>query len=664
MPHPPSFPRVRFWRLAILLAAVFLRLFLLHSAPPGLTHDEADHGLTAWSIVQGARPLYIAVANGREPLYDYATAVVMAFIGPSGYAARLTAAYASLLLLALTYAWVRRALGERVALFTMALFALNFWAVMTARQALRSITLPVLFLLALALWWQACHKRPTRFWPLAISAGLTLGLTFYTYFPARLLWLLFPTAVLWWRLTAPAWAARAWRPTLIMLATAALTAAPLFIFLHQNPTAETRLGQLAGPLEAAVAGDLAPLLATSWAGLQTLTVAGAGDSAWRYNIAGQPLLAPLTAVLGYAGVMLALWRWRNPVYGVLGLWFVLGLAPVLATGAYLSATRAIALQPVLFIFPALTLEWLLTYSAAALENPKSKIQNPPSPVPTAAWLAIGFVLVWMGLQTAQTYFVDWAQNPEVRLQYEAAVVTAVDYVNNQPPLTAALSVPTPDQYHAQPLGLLTLTQRQSTLHWFQGQHSLLLPAGTAASRFIFVGSAQPSAEILPFMSTFSRLATVPQPATDLDQPIVVYTADPTAVRDAWLTQMNLPDQQIDITSVLRLHGYLIQPTADSLTLTTLWEVTAPAPAEQRFFAQLLGPTGTPIAQADQLDVPSNQWQVGDWFLQQHILTRPPAGTYPLIIGLYDTADPTHRWPITADGTPVGDFYQLTAVVIE
>ena len=58
------------WMLLALLTAVSLRLIALSTPPPALTHDEADHGLTAWSIVNGARALYFTIGYGREPLYD------------------------------------------------------------------------------------------------------------------------------------------------------------------------------------------------------------------------------------------------------------------------------------------------------------------------------------------------------------------------------------------------------------------------------------------------------------------------------------------------------------------------------------------------------------------------------------------------------------------
>ena len=83
-------PKRYAWLILILLAAASLRLVGLSSIPPGLTHDEADHGLDAWGVVNGIRPAYFTVGYGREPFFDYATAGLMTFLGPSYLAGRLT----------------------------------------------------------------------------------------------------------------------------------------------------------------------------------------------------------------------------------------------------------------------------------------------------------------------------------------------------------------------------------------------------------------------------------------------------------------------------------------------------------------------------------------------------------------------------------------------
>ena len=104
------------WMVLILLIAAFLRWDDLPHIPPGMTHDEADHGLDAWGVVQGDRPIYFTVGYGREPLYDYSTALLMSFMGPTYLAGRLTGAFFSLILIAGTFSWVKQALGGKVAL--------------------------------------------------------------------------------------------------------------------------------------------------------------------------------------------------------------------------------------------------------------------------------------------------------------------------------------------------------------------------------------------------------------------------------------------------------------------------------------------------------------------------------------------------------------------
>ena len=142
--------RNRLARLAILLLAAGLRFFGLTSVPPGLTHDEAVHGLSAWNVVTGVeRPIYFAVANGREPLFDYVTAGLMAFLGPTWLAPRLVSAFFGMVLVAATFALVRKLFSERVALLTAVSLALSFWPVMVSRHALRTVTMPVFLVLGI-----------------------------------------------------------------------------------------------------------------------------------------------------------------------------------------------------------------------------------------------------------------------------------------------------------------------------------------------------------------------------------------------------------------------------------------------------------------------------------------------------------------------------------
>ncbi len=372
-------PRHRFaaWMTFILLLAAAFRLVALTSAPPGMTHDEAGHGITAQAILDGARDIYFTIGYGREPLYDYVTAGLMAGVGETIFAARLAAAFFSLIMLAGLAAWARMAFGSPVALLAAAGLAVGFWPVMAGRQALRSIALPALFVLAVCLFWWALerHRRQKAGWSvgaLLVAGGVLLGLTFYTYIPARVLWLIFPVLVVYLMVARRDWLPGVWARLALFLGVAALVAAPLAVHLLGNPGLELRVTELSAPLSLAAAGDVGPLLDNMAGSLRLFSVEG--DPAWRYNLSGRPWLAPLVGVLFYAGLVVAgwlavrgVWRAAEPeqeagAFMALA-WLVVGLSPVLVTGPALSTTQAIGLLPVLYLFPALAVASL--YRGAA-----------------------------------------------------------------------------------------------------------------------------------------------------------------------------------------------------------------------------------------------------------------------------------------------------------
>jgi len=641
------------WMLLVLLTAVSLRLLALTTMPPGLTHDEADHGITAWSIVNGARALYFTIGYGREPLYDYATAVLMRFLGPTYLAGRLTAVYFSLILIAGMAAWVRRAFGWQTAVLTAAGLAVGFWPLMTARQSLRSVTLPALFVLAVYLFWRGLEEesrtrintdkhgaksasirvqpRPILFF---IAAGVVVGLTFYTYIPARLLWAIFPAALLYLAWQNRPLLRRVWRGTAVMLLLAGLVGAPLFAYLLAHPEAETRIGQLSAPLTAVTQGNLAPLWRNTLAGLGILFLRG--DDYWRYNVSGKPLLAPLMAILLIGGLGVAAW-WvvtgkrradLRPAASILALaWLLAGLAPVLVTGARLSTTQAIGLQPVLYLFPALALRQLAAATHSIRRLPAYGLEL------TALFLFFGTAVF-----TARDYFSLWANQPDVRVEYESTMVAAMQAINAGQMRDTAVSTQTPGPFHTPAVAALTLSPSLPAPRWFDGRASLILPSA-AQSTFFFPGFAPLNPALQGYFATAVLRQTLPLRPTDLDRPLDIYAVDGAQMAADWATQFQ-PSVPVNFGDTAVFLGYDLQtPTVAPggvVTVATWWQVARPLP-DAVLFTQAIGPDGRPIAQADRLDVPGASWQAGDQFIQLHQFTLPEetaVGQYPLIVGLY------------------------------
>lgn len=674
MSSKPNISRQTGWLLLIILAAVALRLYDLPGTPPGLTHDEADHGITAWGIVNGARDIYFTVGYGREPLFDYSAALLMTFLGPTYLAARLTAVFFGLVSIASTAAWVRRAFDIRVALWTAAGTAVGFWAVMTSRQSLRSVALPALFTLAFYFFWRAMAAQrqqvsdPHPLSKLAskrhfLMAGLLLGLTFYTYIPSRIMWAVFPAILGYLALVNKPLFRRMWTGTSAMLLLAALIGTPLLYYLYKHPAAETRIGQLSAPLSAAAGGDFGPLLSNSWASLKLFTISG--DSFWRYNIPGRPFLGPVMGICFYIGVAAAVWRMWSPksrqqtgaAYAAALFWLVAGFAPTLVTGPALSTTQAIGMQPVLYLFPALGLAAI--YQMASSFRLRRLFQ-------------IGLLLLFIGTAaiTARDYFIRWATAPEVRVQYESSMAAAMAYINEQGIQNVAISTITPGRFHTPAVAAMIIRDPSVLPRYFDGRHSLSLPSA-ADSYLVVPGFASLSPFLDPYLGFMELVATIPLPETDLDRPLNIYRLSGPRLAAEWQAQFNgaLNPLAVDFGNSAQFLGHTLSAAAaapgDSVNVATLWRVQAPL-ADAILFTHIQGAGGAPIAQADRLDVPGESWQPGDLFIQLHQLTIPAdaaGGEYPIAVGLCQGPPENCTRLPAASGIAVNDMLPIGSVQI-
>ncbi|MFK7800585.1 MAG: ArnT family glycosyltransferase [Anaerolineae bacterium] len=657
--------RNRLLRLAILFSAAGLRLFGLTSAPPGLTHDEAVHGVSAWNIVTGAeRPIYFAVANGREPLYDYITAGVMALLGPTWLAPRLVSAFFGIILVAATYALVRKLFSERVALLTTAGLALSFWPVMVSRHALRTITMPVFLVLGIYFWLQAiqaaalANTRPIRLIPPWLIAGLMLGLSFYTYIPARIMWLLLPGMLLYWFVFQRDAYSALWRPTAAVLGTMAAVASPLLIFLVRNPEAENRIGDLAGPLSEAGGGNWIPLLRNTAEGVRMLFTIG--DSAWRYNISERSLLLPIISAFFGLGLIF-IWRMGpstktlSPFKNQKSLavfciaWLLLGLTPVFITGPFLGTTQAVAAMPVLYIFPAVFIDWMWRKS--------------PDAQKILAGAMLIFLFAYISLDTVQSYFIDWAAHPEVRLQYESVLFGAVQDLDPSLSGSVAISVDAPGKYHDGAVALLASDNPDIKLKLFDGRDSLLIPVGETftlinsrlAPIFLF-----PSEELEDSNGDFDAI---------LNQ---IEIAGP-EIRSDFTDFLIQSEDLVAFGDVTSLAAFQIRPDPDNqqIGILTVWNVIEQPKDDLVLFTQVLDIDGQIVSQADQLSIPTSSWGAGDMMVQLHLLQipadliedeNPIAGSVmdinQLIIGWYEP-DSEQRLPLEINGEPAGDFLELS-----
>ena len=115
----------------------------------------------------------------------------------------------------------------------------------------------------------------------------------------------------------------------------------------------------------------------------------------------------------------------------------------------------------------------------------------------------------------------------------------------------------------------------------------------------------------------------------------------------------------DFGDDLRLLGYDLACSGDSLTVTLHWQARQRMETAYKMFVHLLAPDGSLVAQADVIphnwSYPTNWWEAGEVVSDE--ITLPlegvPPGRYRFAVGVYDPAT-GERLPAYADGQPLPD----------
>ncbi len=630
---------------AVLLLAAAFRLLWLADVPPGLAQDEVLDADIALFIRGGEHALFFHHGYGHEPLYHYYAVPFQALLGDNILSIRLPAAFLGLLLVALTMRWARRDFGSVPALVAGLGLAVSWWPIIFSRIGIRPILEPVLLTLAVIFW----QRRP---W----LAGLLLGLTLYSYTAARVLLalpLLF--ALYWWlfqRHSGDNTQHRQYRAqiraALIIFFVAVLVCLPLGYVLWTNPDLQQRVEQLGGPLQALRQGDPRPVLEMTAATLGVFSFTG--DPRWTYTLPGRPLFDPLTAILFYGGLLLAIVRWRRPRYAFLLLWLAIALIPSAVTPDAPSTVRLVGAMPVIYLLPGLAVQFVVAIAksstteaptghrprASVAQRLKSLLQTTVARSSMAILLVVLLILnIW---RTTADGFLRWPADPETRLRYQSVLQEIGRYWQAQ-----GSSVPVLAEVFFEPIDADSFRRtvgRQTAARWVQTgagvAGAVVWPAGQEATQtnHIYVP------EYAPLDADLMSLAGIP------NQPVYRSQDSPS------FAAYHLPDQPAvalegsggRLGQHLTLLGYALLPVEDGLiTIVTYWQVEGILPADLSLFAHQLDSTGQIVTQHDGLDAAATTLLPGDRFLQRHLLpltmeTAESQGERVFQVGAYTRGD--------------------------
>jgi len=622
--------------LLVAAVAVALRLYRLDAVPPGLQHDEVFHGHDAVTVLLGYHPIYFPSNAGNEPLYIYLTAGTIALFGQNAWGIRLAAVVCGLATVGFTGLWIRRVYNTRTALIASALVAVTFWPLFMSRAGLRSAALPPLAAATAWLFWRVAQVSGIRYQVLGFAAaGALLGATLYTYPASRALpivYLLFVFAFYVVRFTFHTIpnTQHPIRPTLpsfvVFFIMAGFVFLPLYLYLRQAPGADVRLQQLLeiGAVSALQKGNAGPLLTNIRDTLAMFTFRG--DPVWRYNIAGRPVFDPLVGTLFYVGLLVALWRIRQPRYLFALIWLPVGLLPSILSDSAPSFLRASASLPVTFLFPALGADWLI-------EHFKWKR--------VLTTVLVGVVAL-SGALSVRDYFVIWPARPEVRAVYRSDLADVARWLDARADDMPAVIAST-NPHDVDPFLFDFELHRPRPIKWVDHTYGLIF----LQERALYISPA--NSPLTPELrDLLGDAAVVSQDS------FVAYETD--APRIAPQVTLTTP---VRFGDHLDLIGYQL-PTSvkrgEWVRVWTYWRVTDDTRGEPwpvAVFAHLLDAQGQFAAGRDLLAVPTAGWSTGNVWAQFQDVPVPPdtsPGVYSLEIGVYNrTAQSVQRWRLP-DGT--------------
>jgi 4-amino-4-deoxy-L-arabinose transferase-like glycosyltransferase len=653
--------------LGLLLAAFAMRVWQLNDVPPGLHHDEVIIGQAAKDILRGHPAIYFTGGYGQEPLYHYVLAGFFAFLGANAFVLRLTSAFVAMLGLAVTYRLTRRLFSPVVAVGALAWMSISLWPIFFARVGLRGILLPVLTMLAAYFLWKALHS--SRLQPYVLAGGL-LGLSIYTYQASRVFPVIFAMFFIYLVLThhssvrslpvglVTRHSLLIWRAG-VFFATALLVAAPLILYLTViNPSAEERVADLSGPLTQLRNGEPGEVIHSTLNTLGMFTIAG--DAVPIYNVSGRPVFPePIGAALFYIGLALCFWRWKQPAYAFMLIWFFISLMPAMVTPFSPNFVRTMAAWPAPFVFAGVGMQWV----GAQADRLRGRLTK-WSPGKSVVIAVFAGALAFNAGLTYRDYFLDWPRGDYVRFWQQAAWTQAARAINGDPssvPVAASgLSIQDFDPQTFDLLGVRSAVK----VKWFDCRTAVLYPGGASqwTVRYLvppfFSCNASLASKYLPDMTVLTQprwpdsgepIFTLYQFSRpwSLNKLLLPLTVSPVIFAGPEQFSMTAPQQ--DLVQVhlplaftgLRFWGIAPYPATQTagkeVEIDSFWELRQPISPPLKIFIHVTAPDGTIVAQWDGLDVNISTLETGDVFIQRHRLDLPAdllPGPYRVSLGAY------------------------------
>lgn len=695
--------------LFFLLLAFGVRVHDLATLPAGFSGEEIAHIHITEQVRAGSIVVFSPLEQGGiESLFHLLTTAVTKAVGGGFIGYRILPLWISILTLALTYVVAKRLFGVPVGLIALGAMSLNIWMVLLARSV-SPVSLASFFVLLVLYTLGQTYHLHRRLEPLPGKThiftlfAVVMAVGVYAHYLGLLAIIGIIGFIVYLRRTHQPVLRQMWWHSGYALTLALILCLPYLISVLRNPSIS---GISFFWYERPV--TLGAFIDSVWGTLRAfLGIFGRGDPDPAHNVPGLPLILPLEFVFLLVGLLAAGLRWRQANFGLVLIFFAIGLLPDMWLQEGPDYPALTFVMPLLYMLIGIGVIEAIQFIQRQRDIPAQMawlqkqrwLGTYPKPLIRLSLLLIGLGFIQNAIHLSNNLFDAWAKRSDTQTTYDMALGYVAVYLNQNaegaPPLicTSDLSEFDEDEV-SQPVPTIV------RLEWMLHKTTIPFRVADCRTDFVLINGGKPMRII--FLDTADREA-LPEAIRfwlALAEPI---SAENLPAGTLW--KLDAEQELADKGGLLELQsqapetaayfprvsnealviaphatrfggnmtflGYDFSPIipnrtynpGDVLQLVTYWRVEGSLLSNTGIFLRLHDtPQVSPYTELNAFEVQARRLRARDVVVQVGFLSLPEglrANNYVLTLGVYDEV-PTNQLPVYGVDTQTnrGSYLQL------